>query len=83
MNDLNVWIQKDRAPFDEVTALQNDKTIVILPILQERQMCYTAIVHSQYHYPLDNFTVIININLNDGSRKQSKGVKRRFFRIWV
>ena len=72
------WLlSKDRTPFEEVTALQNDSTIVILPMLQERKMCHTAIVHSQYS---DNSTVIINTKLkNDETRRQNTGVKKIFF----
>lgn len=41
-------------------------------------MYHTATVHSQYHYPLGNSTVIININLDDG-RTQNKSGKKIFF----
>ena len=51
-------VSKDRTPFEEVTALQNESTIVILPILEERKMCHTATLHPQYHSSLDNSTVV-------------------------
>lgn len=39
-------------------------------------MCDRAIVNSRTHYSSDNSTVIINIKLNGGSRRQNTGVKR-------
>lgn len=37
-------VSKDRTPFEMVTVLQNDSTIVILPVWEERKMCHTAII---------------------------------------